>query len=214
VLLAEAKMSHLPYQKFAGISMILDAYTKKVTRSHCEHLGMVPAWLQPLGIIDKPVPIPHHSRFFYLDRETNIHLSGSPDEMFLMKDTTFSIIDYKTAKFSANQNSLHPMYQAQLNGYALIAEENGYNPVSQIDLVYLEPQSEVGDNLKSVLNNEGFCLPFKSRIVPVELNSQETIKPLLKQARNLFDMQSLPEPRQGCKDCQMINDLVNLFMME
>jgi len=80
------------------------------------------------------------SKYFLIDEETNIKLTGQPDEILKKKDGSYSIIDYKTSKFTANQDSLHPMYKTQLNGYAYIAEKIGLSPVSQLVLLYYEPQ--------------------------------------------------------------------------
>jgi len=66
-------------------------------------------------------------------------ITGIPDEIFQKKDTSYFIVDYKTARFTGHQDELMPIYKVQLNGYALIAEKCGLKPVTGIGLVYYEP---------------------------------------------------------------------------
>lgn len=48
-------------------------------------------------------------------------------------------MDYKTAKYTGNQDQLMPIYQIRFNGYAYIAEAIGLKPVKNPYLVYFEP---------------------------------------------------------------------------
>ena len=51
--------------------------------------------------------VPHHTKYCIVDEETNILLTGVPDEVFLCEDGSFAIIDYKTARYTAHQNNLN-----------------------------------------------------------------------------------------------------------
>ena len=202
--------NHLPYQKFAGISMIIDSFTKRMIRTYIEQNQKAPVFLNAFGDLTRTVPVPHHSKFFWDDPKTGIRLTGVPDDIFLRSDSSFVIADYKCARLNDNQNEILPMYEVQLNGYALIAEEYGYNPVSKVGLVYFEPQTTLESEIPLEQNEEGFNLPFKSKYHEVKLDTREIILPLLQQARQLADFNELPESREDCKDCQMINDLFEL----
>ena len=59
-----------------------------------------------------------------------------------MQDGSHLIVDYKTAKFTAHQDELFPMYEVQLNAYAVIGEQKGIAPVSGLALVYTEPVTD------------------------------------------------------------------------
>lgn len=108
-----------------------------------------------------------------IDEETNVQLTGVVDEILQRKDGSYFIVDYKTARFTANQDILLPVYKVQLNGYALIAEKCGLKPVTGIGLVYYEPQTNVtSDSLDLVLLDKGFHLPFKAHLLELELNPQ------------------------------------------
>jgi hypothetical protein len=97
-----------------------------------------------------------------VDQATNVRLTGVPDEIFQRIDGSFFIADYKTAKFTGNQDSLMPMYKVQLNSYAYLGERCGFNPVSGVGLVYYEPQTELTVGLvDAVVMNNGFMMSFK-----------------------------------------------------
>lgn len=200
---------NMPYQKFPGIAMIIDSFTKRVVRWHFEQYKKAPPFLNPFGELVRTVPVPHHTKFFWDDPETGIRLTGTPDDIFLRSDSAFVIADYKTARLNENQTNILPMYEVQLNGYALIAEENGYNPVSQVGLIYFEPQTVMESDIVAGQKDEGFQMSFKAKFLEIILNPQQIILPLLKQARNLFDLQEPPLPTDGCKDCQAVNGLVS-----
>jgi hypothetical protein len=199
--------NHLPYQKFAGISMIIDSFTKKIVHSYFEKHMKAPPFFHPFGELTRTVPVPHHTKFYFDDKDTAIRLTGTPDDIFLRDDSAFVIADYETAKLNENQTAILPLYEVQLNCYALIAEENGFNPVEQLGLIYFEPQTILESDIAAGQMNEGFRLSFKAKFLEVKLNPHRIIPPLLKQARQLTDLAELPSSREGCKDCQMINEL-------
>jgi hypothetical protein len=78
----------------------------------------VPPWFKPFGEFTGLLTVPHWSKFFTVDSETGIKLNGMPDDIFKMADGRYFIVDYKTAKFTDNQDKLLPLYVVQLNGYA------------------------------------------------------------------------------------------------
>jgi hypothetical protein len=198
---------NMPFQKFPGIAMIIDSFTKKIVHSYFEQYLKAPSFFHPLGELTRTVPVPHHTKFFYDDKDTAIRLTGTPDDIFLRSDSSFVIADYKTARLNENQTAILPMYEVQLNGYALIAEQNGYNPVEQLELIYFEPQTALESDISNGQMNEGFRLSFKAKFLEIELNPHQIILPLLKQARTLADLQEPPPSREGCKDCQRVYEL-------
>jgi hypothetical protein len=208
--------NRLPFQTFAGISMILDSYTKRIVTEHYEQYHRLPHWFKAFGDLESPVPVPHHSKFFILDKETNIQLTGVPDGIFKCKDNTYCIIDYKTARWTDNQAKILPMYQVQLNGYAYIAEQVGFHPVSKVGLLYLEAQTiaEQADNFESLVMKDCFHVQFCARYLEVELNPHRIIPPLLQQAREFVNMNDPPPSREGCKDCQRVEELIGWLVSE
>lgn len=147
-----------------------------------------------------------------MDGKTEIILSGMPDEIFKRDDGSYFIIDYKTSKFTETQDSLLPMYEVQLNAYAYIGEKQGFDPVSGIALVYMEPQTDlIQDKLDSVLQDEGFWMGFHGHVLPLELNTKQMIPPLFEKVRRIYDLESAPLGNEGCKDCQLLDVIVSLL---
>ena len=201
----------LPYQIFPGIFSSIDSYTKKVTNIHYEKTLRIPDWFEPLGDIVKPVKAPSLSTFYIVDPVTNIKLTGVPDEVFQKKDGSYFIADYKTAKYTGNQDKLLPMYEIQLNGYAFIGERTGLKPMTGLGLVYYEPQTDLEvDGLDSVLLSDGFMLPFVGKLLPIEVRPNATIPPLMKKVRQICDLPKAPEGTIGCEDCEKVNKLIEL----
>ncbi len=201
----------LPFQIFPGIFSSIDGYTKKITNVHYEKSSLVPKWLLPFGDFVKPMKVPHFSKFFAMDLETNIQLRGEPDEIIQKKDGSYFIIDYKTAKYTEAQDELLPMYEVQLNAYAYIGNRCNFNPVSGIGLVYYEPQTDLTlENLGGRLLKEGFYMEFTGKLHKVSLDPDKIIPPLLKQVRKIVDAETIPPITESCKDCRLIEKLTQV----
>lgn len=77
-------------------------------------------------------------------------------------------------------------------------------------LVYFEPLTDITElDVDALINAAGFNMTFAARILPIELNL-DMIPPLLKRARQIYDMEEAPEGREGCKDCGLLNTLIGL----
>jgi hypothetical protein len=115
----------LPFQTFPGIFSSIDSYTKNIVHGWFDTHGCCPSWLSELGDIKGYINPPHFSKFQIVDVENNVLLTDGPDAVFVKTDNSYVIGDYKTAKFTNNQDALLPMYEVQLNSYALIGEQCG-----------------------------------------------------------------------------------------
>lgn len=199
----------MPYQIFPGIFSSIDSYSKKITWSYFEKYGVVPPWFNKFGDFTEPVHVPGMNKFFLIDEETNIKLTGVPDEMFKKRDRSYFIADYKTARFTGNQDSLMPIYVVQLNGYAMIAEQCGLEPVSGLGLVYYEPANYIDpDNMSEVFLKNGFHLPFNAHLLNIKLDHKKVVTPLLRKARKLADMKTPPNGIEGCNECKLLTVLI------
>lgn len=200
----------LPFEgPFPGIFSSLDSFSKKVVHAHFERFQKAPPWLSPLGEFTSYIPPPSARTFYLDDPETGIRLTGAPDGILVRDGGTKSIIDYKTGRHTAGQDHLRPMYDVQLNGYAMIADRIGLGPVEQVALVYTEPVTDGdADFLEEARTQDGFRLGFRAKVVPVELDPRK-IPPLLRRARRIFDEGSPPEGAKGCEDCANFDALVS-----
>jgi len=175
---------------FPGIFNTLDSVSKKsVYRSFLQR-GVKPDWLPVSDVVDVVKGSLH---FHYVDKTSGWTLIGEPDSIFKLKDRTYHIVDYKTAKFTETQDKLFPLYEVQLNGYAFLAplrEIEPIKPISKLSLVYCEPNSELH-------NDTDFTLGFTTKPLNVELKT-ELIPQLLKKAREIVDQKTPPPARQDC----------------
>ncbi|NUM47830.1 MAG: PD-(D/E)XK nuclease family protein [Anaerolineales bacterium] len=202
----------LPYQIFPGIFSSIDSYTRLYMRGHLERHQQLPAWLQGLGNVQSVYEGSlHYSKFNILDDTTNILLTGTPDEIFMLGNSEYIIVDYKTARYTGAQDRLYKIYETQLNGYAWIGQQRGIRPITGLSLVYMELITNEdalvhGGNLRE----GGFAMGFSAFIHPVTLDLT-LIPPLLEKTREIFDMPVAPACREGCKDCEQVESLIALL---
>jgi hypothetical protein len=200
----------IPYQIFPGIFSSIDSYTKRVVHGWFDRHRSAPPWLAELGNIKGYRNPPHYSKFGILDHKSNVVLRGTPDGILVMQNDSHLIVDYKTAKFTAHQDILFPMYEVQLNAYAVIGEQKGFSPVSGLALVYMEPLTDDDAAAKDAnLTGSGFNMKFEAKIEPVKM-APEKIPALLAKVREIFDSQRPPLPHAGCKNCALLQNLIEV----
>ena len=200
----------LPYQIFPGIFSSIDSFSKRLIHSWFDLEGKAPRWLEGIGKIKSYRNPPSAANFHVLDSQTSIKLTGAPDGILVMEDGSLVIIDYKTARFTAHQDELFPMYEAQLNAYAHIGKQVWKEPVSALALVYTEPATDDASARNAANRSDnGFRLPFIANIVPVDIKSGLVPK-LLSQAKHILDFPVAPAGRDGCQDCELLARLLEL----
>lgn len=203
--------NNLPFQIFPGIFSTIDSYTKKVTNSFHRLHNKLPDIMISFNLEGKPVKVPHHTSFYFIDEETNIKLTGAPDEMLLKDNGDYIMLDYKTAKYTGNQDKLLPIYDIQLNAYSLIAEKIGMGKISDIGLIYFEPFTDIDEtNVGDYIVNDGFNLIFNAKYLPMDLDLSK-IPPLLRKIRTLYDRMTPPDSRPKCKDCESTQKIIELL---
>jgi hypothetical protein len=196
----------LPYQTpFAGIFSSIDSYTKNVVSKYFDRHGKLPNWLGDIGEVKRLVKVKPSE--FRVEKDGTL-LTGIPDEIFERPDGSYGIIDYKTARYTGNQDSLMPIYEVQLNGYAYIAEAIGDKPVRDLYLVYFEPpHHDHFDELTSKhTTKEGFEMPFTPNIHGVRKNLGD-VERLMAEASRIYDLKSPPSGTRGCEDCERLKEL-------
>lgn len=191
-----------------GIFSSIDGYSKRAILAYFEKNGHFPPWIAGRWADVRPLESPHHSTFRLTDPETGVTLTGVPDLVLGLPNDRLAILDLKTARYSRHQDFLLPMYQIQLNGYALIAEGLDMGTVEALGLVYGEPPAN-DDNrgLDALVDDQGFSMPFKTTAEPIKLD-RTLIPPLLRQAKTLLEMENPPEGREGCKECRLAEELI------
>lgn len=191
----------LPWQIFPGIFSSIDAYTK-----HCVHamIKQSPEWLRSMGDIVGFEKVPHWSKLRYEDQENGILLTGAMDDILVCSDKSKVIPDYKTAKHTDNQDKLFPMYEAQLNGYALL-----YDSTARIFIVYMSPVTDEETAARSI-GDKGFNMSFEAIPIPVN-NDKSIIDRLFSKTRDIYEMKQAPAGITGCKDCEALNGIIDIL---
>ena len=197
-----------PWAIMPGIFSSIDGFSKRAILAFYETNGHFPPWIAGRWADARPLKSPHHSTFRLTDPETGIILTGIPDLVLGLPRQRLAILDLKTARYSKHQDFLLPMYQVQLVGYALIAESLGMGTVEALGLVYGEPPAN-DDNtgLDALVNDRGFSMPFRATAMPIEID-RALIPPLLRQAKEILEMENPPEGREGCKECRLVDELI------
>ncbi|MCH7903454.1 MAG: PD-(D/E)XK nuclease family protein [Armatimonadetes bacterium] len=202
--------SKLPFQIFPGIFSSIDSYTKKVVHGTFDTTGAFPPYIERLGAIARYVDPPHYTKFKRLDPMSGVLIWGTPDAILQLKDGSYVIADYKTARYTKHADSLAPMYDVQLNSYAFIGEENGVSPVSSLALLYFEPETTEENAIsKESAMEHGFRMGFRCTIKPVE-RDPSLVTGLLQMAADLMRLDSPREGRDGCKDCAKLDGLLKV----
>lgn len=200
----------LPFAIFPGIFSSIDSYSKKVTAAHFAKHGRVPLWFDGFGVLGTPMKVPHWSKFNITDPDTNIVLTGVPDEMLVRPDGSLFIGDYKCARYTETADGLMPLYITQLNGYACIAERLRMGDVSGLGLLYYEPPSSLDiDDAGTLITNNGFLMRFTAKVLPIKLDTR-AIPVFLGKVREIYDSPVAPPGRMGCKDCALLDRLVSV----
>jgi hypothetical protein len=193
---------------FPGIFSSIDSFTENVVHAYFDRHGCAPSWLAGLGDLAGYLEPPHHSQFYLLDERHGIRLTGTPDGILAHAGGGYVVVDYKTARFTGHQDELRPMYEIQLNVYAMITEACGIGPVTGLALVYMEPLTDRCRD-DGACHEDGFRMDFGAHILPVECNP-DWVGPLLSQVRGIHDLKSPPPATEGCKDCTILEGLLSL----
>ena len=180
---------------FPGIFSTLDAITKRSSHRSFLKRDKAPDWLN----IDGLVEVEEGDIYFKLPVEQGDWiLTGYPDDIFKTKDNSYHIVDYKTAKFTERQDELLSLYEVQLNCYAYLAEKYGYMPVTNLSLVYCQPNKDID-------NDEDFKLGFEIHSMKVDLNI-DIVPELLIKAREILNQERPPQSHPDCKGiCQWVD---------
>jgi CRISPR/Cas system-associated exonuclease Cas4 (RecB family) len=197
---------------FPGVFNVIDTNLKNSVWSRWEKERKLPEWLkienvdevlpaESIGIVEK---IRGRKYLIVRDEKTGLILRGIPDLILKLKDNTLHIIDFKTSQFK-EKDQFFPMYEVQLNGYALLATKM---KVSKLSLVYFSPTNETSDE---IFTNDNFMLRFSPKVVSVEIKTG-LVTELLKKAKEILDLKEPPPSRENCdKTCYYIDKILGIF---
>jgi hypothetical protein len=201
--------NRLPFQIFPGIFSSIDSYTKQIVHGYFDCNDCFPRWLEGLGELTGYKEPPHYSMFRITDKASGVSLWGTPDGIFIRPDNSYIIVDYKTAKYTGNQDNLMPMYQVQLNAYALIGEVSDLvRPVSDLALIYMEPVTHRNAAIDASNHRyNGFAMGFIASIHKIPLD-MSMVPLLLAKTREIYELSQAPSGCTGCKECLLLDDMI------
>ncbi|GIV07100.1 MAG: hypothetical protein KatS3mg017_0302 [Fimbriimonadales bacterium] len=200
-----------PPSPFPGIFSSIDSYSKRVLQASVDWHQRMPHWFEQFGLQGHPLKSPHHSWFKIPVMNRQLILRGVPDEVLLLPNDALAILDYKTARFKAD-DSLRPLYEVQLNVYARIAENLHVNkpehryprPVETLGLIYYDPITEVDHSDK--LRTDGFLMEFRAHWSAVP-RRDDWVDALVEQAWDILSSSTPPHAREGCKVCATYREI-------
>lgn len=207
---------NMPYGIFPSIFSSFDTFQKRVIESYYQEHHVLPSFLDGyLGIV-APVAAPSRKIFRLtvdnaatgIAQDIRITLTGAVDALFICKDSSYAVFDYKTARYSKNQDTLHPMYETQLNVYSMIANHIGI-PVKSMALVYFDPDTVTATE-KAVVP-EGLELLFRAKKLEVRCAPEEIVRPLLKRAGEILSYTTPPPSHPQCRDCKGVDQMLQLL---
>lgn len=194
-----------PFNIFPSIFSTFDSLQKQLVESTLEETGKFPKWLgemaDAVGLADYP------PRMEYVHQGNNIVLVGVPDHVLQWKDTTVSPIDYKTSRYSKGQDSLKPLYEAQLDAYSYLLNEKCGLESDRGALVYFEPTGFE----TMVLTDQGYTQPWKVSVCLIDVSGETTLR-LLDEARELYELKVAPDGRAECPDCELLEKMAAVAM--
>ena len=208
----QRKIKRLPFEThLPGIFSSIDGYVKNVVRGHFDANRRLPAWFPDVGDVATYESGLHWSRFQVTDGRSGATLRGVPDEVFRLRDGTYHVIDYKTARLSAAQDSMLPRYEVQLNAYSYISARIGIAPVEALTLLYLDPDTDLASSPQWLRrSHDDFLLGFTPKVKSVEIRPDSFIEDLLTQAASIHRLSIPPTPAGSCHNCTAVVNLVQL----
>ena len=201
----------LPYQSFPGIFSSIDSYIKRVVHRYFEREQKLPDWFPVPSPVVGLEEVPHYSKFSVTDPTSGVTLHGEPDDVLRLEGSGYHIVDYKTARFTSKAEGMYPAYEIQLNAYAYIAQRTLFSPVTGLSLIYLDPDTEL-DLFPEWLDRsqDDFTLGFTAKLRPVELEQDSYIEERLRQAGELYEKKTPPEPLSECQNCDALEQLMEV----
>jgi len=200
----------LPFARpMPGIFRDIDRYVKSIVRTHYKERGVLPEWFPYLGNVIRLEKVPRWQDFYFAHPQLKITLRGEMDELFQLDGSEYHIVDYKTARYTAAQGGLFPMFEAQLNAYAYIAEHrNFFSPVTGLSLVCLEPDTDFSLNRGLMQRSlDKLILGFTPQVKSVEIKPDSFIEGPLHKATEISNLSEPPKPTPTCQNCRLVRSL-------
>lgn len=131
----------------------------------------------------------------YLDEETNLEITGAPDDIWINSKGELIVVDYK-ATSKLGQVDLDAdwqmSYKRQVEIYQWLLRKNNFKVSDTAYFVYAN-----GDSGADAFNH---ALHFKLTLIPYD-GSDEWIEPVIRLAHECLNREKAPEPKEDCEWC-------------
>lgn len=173
--------------------------------------GRLPKEFHPFEDIVGRVEFIRHWSKFQHRLESGVLLYGVPDEIVMLEDGSIAVIDHKTAHRKDGDDKMLPCYVIQGIGYGYIAEKGLHlGKTSRGGVMYWACQHEKVIAKPSAYYDPGkLWMPFVPQPLEYEMDYSK-LKPLLKEAMRLWDAGTPPGRTPGCKDCLLLDALMEI----
>lgn len=172
-----------------------ESFVQQSVRQRMEQAGEIPSWLSTALKIAFPSMPPVRRTLnpptWSLRVEEGI-LTGKADVLLELADGTWLIADYKLSQPSTR---FAPLYETQLNAYALMAKRQQKLAVSHLALIYFEPDERMFSPTPNL------TLPMRCTVQPVSIWDESEVEALAKEMVNLLSQSQPPSPKPGCQKC-------------
>ena len=133
----------------------------------------------------------------YTEAETGLVVSGGVDDIWVTKDNTLIIVDYKSTSKAGSITELSDspwdqQYTRQLGVYRWLLEQNGFTVAQKGYLVYANASKDA-DAFDDTLT-------FETTLVPVDTDTA-WIVPTLRKIKTCLDSEALPAIGESCEFC-------------
>jgi hypothetical protein len=198
-----------------GIVGQADTYIKWVVNTHRQQTGSLPSWLidalkNSFPDLDfRSVRFVNTAKWQFSLFDARCVLAGKADAIWEFPDGRWFIADYKMASITQTQERLLPLYQAQLNAYAYLAQQLQRKTVVGLALIYFEPEHNVQavNDLDLLQRTKGqMILGFRCTVVPVDLHPTNWVEELCRRVFSILSLTTPPTGKEGCQGCQVLLD--------
>jgi len=205
-----------------GIVSQADTYIKRVVNTHLQRNGSLPPWLISAlngsfsGLKFQSVRYVNPAKWQIRLFDAPCVLAGEADAIWEFPDGCWFIADYKMASLTQTQERLLPLYQAQLNAYAYLAQRLQEKTVVGLALIYFEPEHNaqtIADPALLLRTKGQLMLGFKCTVVPVNLQSSDWLENLCLQVFSILSSATPPTGKQGCQGCQVLEGWLKSISM-
>jgi hypothetical protein len=196
-----------------GIVSQADTYIKRVVNTHLQRTGSLPSWL--IDALKNSFPNLDFRSVRFVNTvgwqfslfEARCVLAGEADAIWEFPDEGWFIADYKMASWTQTQQNLLPLYEAQLNAYAYLAQQLQKKAVVGLALIYFEPEHNVQavNDLDLLQRTKGqMMLGFRCTVVPVNLHPTNWVEELCERVFSILSSTTPPTGKEGCQGCQVL----------